>query len=439
MKQKIQRTISAILCITLLISMVSFTTVIYYKNFEVMKKDIAREALYISEGYNVGGDEFLEIIQNQGSDSRITLIQADGTVIMDSQGDEKYMENHLSREEVRLANRIGVGDSTRHSDTLGSHTYYYAIKLGDGSIIRVSRTTHSVLNTVIELIPSFIVVGIILLLFAIYISKKATEKLIDPINKIDVENPLEQEIYKELNPLIQRIDKSNKTKEEAENLRKEFSANVSHELKTPLTSISGYAELMKSGMVKVDDIPGFAEKIYFEASRMTVLIQDILRISHLDEKGFEMEKEEVDIYYLVREICSRLSYQSEAHDIQVVLTGSSVKIFGVRAVLDEMLFNICENAIKYNKPSKRVDIWVGNTLDATKVIVEDQGVGIPKEEQERVFERFYRVDKSHSKDTGGTGLGLSIVKHAARLHDGKIKLESEVGRGTKISLEFPKI
>ena len=228
----------------------------------------------------------------------------------------------------------------------------------------------------------------------------------------------------------------NRTEDEIQKMRKEFSANVSHELKTPLTSISGYAEIMKSGMVNREDMIVFSERIYKEASRMITLIDDIIKLSKLDEDNVELEREEVDLYELCNDIVDRLGMSAKKRNVQVELDGESVLYYGVRQMLDEMIFNLCENAIKYNVPEGKVLLWVGNTDQGVKVIVKDTGIGIPKDQQERVFERFYRVDKSHSKETGGTGLGLSIVKHAAIFHHAQIRMESEVGIGTKMEVVF---
>ena len=228
----------------------------------------------------------------------------------------------------------------------------------------------------------------------------------------------------------------NRAEDEIQKMRKEFSANVSHELKTPLTSISGYAEIMKSGMVNREDMIVFSERIYKEASRMITLIDDIIKLSKLDEDNVELEREEVDLYELCGDIVDRLGMSAKKRNVQVELGGESVLYYGVRQMLDEMIFNLCENAIKYNVPEGKVLLWVGNTAQGVKVIVKDTGIGIPKDQQERVFERFYRVDKSHSKETGGTGLGLSIVKHAAIFHHAQIRMESEVGMGTKMEVVF---
>lgn len=233
------------------------------------------------------------------------------------------------------------------------------------------------------------------------------------------------------NDFISRVED-----EEIVKLRKEFSANVSHELKTPLTSISGYAEIMKSGMVNREDMIIFSERIYKEASRMIALIDDIIKLSKLDEDSMELEREEVDLYELCEDIVERLTMSARKRDVYVELGGEPVVYYGVKQMLDEMIFNLCENAIKYNVPEGKVLLWVGNSPEGVKIIVQDTGIGIPKDQQERVFERFYRVDKSHSKETGGTGLGLSIVKHGAIVHHAQIRVDSEVGKGTKMEVIF---
>ena len=240
------------------------------------------------------------------------------------------------------------------------------------------------------------------------------------------------ELKKANNSLLKDIEQ----KEKMEEMRNEFLGNVSHELKTPLTSISGYAEIMMNGLVRPEDVRGFSERIYNEASRLIVLIEDIIRLSKLDEGGGEVEKEEVDLYALTREVCSRLAHKAEKHSVHVEVSGEPVSIVGIRQVLNEMIYNICENAIEYNKPGGKVDVWVGSTLKGVKVIVTDTGIGIPEDQQERIFERFYRVDKSHSKETGGTGLGLSIVKHGAILHNASIHVDSSLGKGTRMELTF---
>lgn len=284
------------------------------------------------------------------------------------------------------------------------------------------------------------------------------------VMNLDIDHPFESELEPEWRPLLQKIHNRNLIKSELETMRREFSANVSHELKTPLTSISGYAELLASGMVSEEHVEEFAGKIHTEAMRLLSLIEDVIEISKLDERGLELEKEEVELYALLRNICSRLSFQMEKKNIKLQLTGKPVIFCGIKGVLDEMLYNICENAVKYNVDGGELEIWVGSSLQGPKVMVTDTGVGIPMDEHVRVFERFYRVDKSHSKigesstsnaqggegvhsksnrniqreEVGGTGLGLAIVKNGAKLHDIDVDLHSTLGVGTKITLTFPK-
>jgi two-component system phosphate regulon sensor histidine kinase PhoR len=314
--------------------------------------------------------------------------------------------------------------------------YYYAILLQDGSVLRVAKTMDNLGAMARDTLPVIGVLAVVMMIFAWILGRWQTERLIRPINELDIEHPLENVVYEELRPLLTAMDRRNKEKAAVEDMRKEFSANVSHELKTPLTSISGYAEIMKNGLVRPEDIPNFSERIYKEAKRLITLIEDIIKLSKLDEGSVEIEKEEVDLYELSREIISRLSMQASMKHVHVSLSGEPVTYVGIRQILDEMIYNICENAIKYNVEGGSVSVWVGSTLNGPKVQVNDTGIGIPKEHQERIFERFYRVDKSHSKERGGTGLGLSIVKHGALLHNAKVSVESDTGKGTRMEILF---
>ena len=274
-------------------------------------------------------------------------------------------------------------------------------------------------------------------------TKHQTQKLIRPINSLDLENPLKNVVYEELRPLLNRVDQQNRQiashveeLKQAESVRKEFSANVSHELKTPLMSISGYAEIMKNGMVRQEDVPEFAARIYDEAARLTSLVQDIIELSKLDEKSGELPLEMVDLYELVRDVSRNLALPAGKKHISIQTEGCPVKIPGVRHVLYEMFYNLVDNAVKYNREGGWVKVRLESGDTGPVFTVEDNGIGIAREEQDRIFERFYRVDKSHSRKTGGTGLGLSIVKHAAALHHARIRLESRLGEGTKIRILF---
>ena len=438
---KIQKSMMVILAVTLVLSYAILSVILYNRNLSLLQAELRQEAKYIRTAINISGTEYLEQMDMVEVETRVTQIDVDGSVLYDSRrpdGTESTTENHAGRKEVKDALAKGSGEDVRRSATVGKDMYYYALLLEDGSILRVSKVANSLVSTAMALFPVMGTLAVLMVLFALLLARWQTARLIKPINALDLEQPLENEVYEELNPLLMAIDKQNKEKEAVSNMRKEFSANVSHELKTPLTSISGYAEIMKNGMVRPDDMPLFSERIYKEARRLITLVEDIIKLSKLDEESVELEKEDVNLYDLTREIISRLSPQAAQKDVRMELSGEPVYYNGIRQILDEMIYNVCENAVKYNNEGGRVTVWVGNTLDGPKVSVSDNGIGIPKEHQERIFERFYRVDKSHSKERGGTGLGLSIVKHGALLHGAKVNVESEPGKGTKIEMMFGK-
>lgn len=438
MRSKIQRSLSLILFTTLIMSFVLVAWTVYEQTLRGMKAEVRQEAIYIQNALDLSGQSYLDAMKVSTGVSRLTLIDKNGKVLYDSIEDESTMENHKERNEIKRAMQTGSGQDSRLSDTLKKQTFYYAVLLENGNVLRVSKTIDSVLSTVVRILPFIGVIAVVMLLFAWLLGRWQTARLIKPINELDLEHPLENNIYEELTPLLESIERQNREKEKVSQMRKEFSANVSHELKTPLTSISGYAEIMKDGLVKPEDMKGFSKRIYHEASRLITLVEDIIKLSKLDEGSVELEKEEVDLFFLTREICSRLAPQAEKKWIQLEVTGEQVSFVGIRRILDEMIYNICENAIKYNREHGSVKIWVGNTLKGPKIVVEDTGIGIPEDQRERIFERFYRVDKSHSKESGGTGLGLSIVKHGALLHHADIKVDSVLGKNTRIELLFKK-
>ena len=437
MRQKMQHSMVFVLTATLVIAYIFLTGIMYRQTVTTVEEEIHREADYISKAVQISGTEYLNQMDEVRANTRITWISAEGTVLYDSTEDEHTFENHKNRPEVKKAFAKGEGEDIRKSDTIGEEMCYYAEKMPDGTLLRVSRTMNSAMKSAFHILPFMIFLALIMIVTAWLLSKWQIERLIRPINTLDLENPLEQEMYPELQPLLERIEQSNKEKEAMAAMRREFSANVSHELKTPLTSISGYAEIMKDGLVRPEDMQHFSEKIYQEASRLITLVEDIIKLSRLDEGRVELEKEEVDLYELSREIISRLAPQAAKNQVRLELTGESVKYTGIRQILDEMIYNITENAIKYNNPGGKVSVWAGNTLQGKKVVVTDNGIGIPEDQIDRIFERFYRVDKSHSKERGGTGLGLSIVKHGVMLHHGEVHVESKLGEGTRIELVFP--
>lgn len=436
MRKKIQSSMILVITLTMLIAYAITTLVVYRQTIHIMEGEVRQEADYINVALDTSGESYLKTMDNVHVDTRITLIDPDGKVKYDSKEDDVTLQNHKNRPEVKAALKNGSGQDIRESNTLNKEMFYYAVKLENGDILRVSKTVDTALRTAMKVFPAMGLITLIMLAFAGILVKWQITRLIRPINRLDLENPLENDVYEELTPLLQSIDKQNKEKDAVANMRKEFSANVSHELKTPLTSISGYAEIMKSGLVKPEDMKGFAERIYNEARRLITLVEDIIKLSKLDEGNVQLEKEEVDLYKLTREILTRLSPQAAKRKVHVEVTGEPVEYVGIRQILDEMIYNICENAIKYNKEGGKLIVWVGNTLQGKKVCVTDTGIGIPENETDRIFERFYRVDKSHSKETGGTGLGLSIVKHGAMLHGAKIHVDSKLGEGTKIELIF---
>lgn len=436
MRSRIQRSMILVLCITLAISYLLLTVAVYKQTFQNLQAEVEQEALYIKEAIDISGTDYLEAMDNVQQNTRVTVITPEGNVVYDTKDDELTLANHKNRIEVKAALIHGEGRDVRVSDTIKERSIYYALLLKDGNVLRVSRTVDNVLPMFIQVLPYITIIAVVMICFAIILARWQTSRLIRPINELDLNEPLKNEIYEEFKPLLERIDKQNKEKDAAAQMRKEFSANVSHELKTPLTSISGYAEIMKNGLVKPEDMPKFSERIYDEASRLITLVEDIIKLSKLDEERVEIEKEDVDLYELAMDVCSRLSLPAERKGVQIKVHGESVICHGVRPVLQEMIYNICANGIKYNKDGGKLDVWVGNTLAGKKVIVRDCGIGIPKEDLDRIFERFYRVDKSHSKQSGGTGLGLSIVKHGAMLHQAEVHVESELGKGTKMELIF---
>ncbi len=436
MRVKIQKSMLLVITITLVVTFTLLSTLFYMKSLNEMKAEVRQEALYIWTAIEISGTSYLDEMDKVQIRTRLTQVDTEGKVLYDSKEQEYSLENHAGREEIDAAFRTGKGEALRTSKTIGKITYYYAMRLSDGTVLRASKTIDNLFPTMIRVLPYLLIVGGVMIVLAYFLAKWQTARLIAPINELDLSNPMGNDIYEEFKPLMKRIESRNQAREEIANMRKEFSANVSHELKTPLTSISGYAEIMKSGLVKEEDMISFSERIHSEASRMITLIGDIIKLSKLDEGNLEGEKEWVNLYELSKEICDRLSLTAQKRDVHMHISGEYVSYFGVRQILDEMIYNLCENAIKYNVEGGRVSLWVGDTPQGIKVIVEDTGIGIPDDQVERIFERFYRVDKSHSRETGGTGLGLSIVKHGAIFHHAQILVDSKVGKGTRMEIVF---
>lgn len=375
------------------------------------------------------------------NDLRITLIASDGSVKFES-ANVQQMENHLSRPEIQDAMKSGVGRDRRDSQTLGYETYYYALLLDSGDIIRVAQDSETVWSIYDETLPAIVLSCVLMMLAAALMAGLLTRSLVQPVLKMtdDLDHIQDNVPYKELIPFAESIHSDRLLRENNEKMRQEFTANVSHELKTPLTSISGYAELIETGIAKPADVPGFGHKIHVEATRMIQLVNDILQLSHLDnvsETGNEPVMETVDLLDVAKECVERQKVNAKRSYISLTYLGESAPVLGSRSLLDELCQNLCDNAIRYNRPGGKVQIITACTRDGhCSLTVKDNGIGIPKEAQSSVFERFYRVDKSRSKATGGTGLGLAIVKHIARIHNAKIKLESEIDEGTTITVTF---
>lgn len=551
MKNKIFRALVALAAMAVLVASGLITFLVSQDYFNETKKELAQEARYISMGLESGGNDFLnKIAAENGSNVRITLIDKDGIVLFDNQAEAKTLENHAMRQEIMEAVAVGAGEAERFSDTLDKTTYYYAVRLEDGKILRLARTIDSIYKSVLQMLPIMGGIVIVVAFFASIVARRVTFNLIKPLDQVNLDEPLDNETYDELAPFLTRIAKQKRQlsknlkklrgkqeeltiitnnmneglvllngqqnvlfinesaakifgfsakevigrniltvdraqevqdllqkvsqagkgeglyekdghfyqlsgssvngsgsviliydvteKMTAEKLRREFSANVSHELKTPLQSILGYAEIMKNGLVKDEDKQRFLERIHAEAGNMIELIQNIMELSRLDENKTLDEFEDVDLLKLAQSVTLRLKHKAQTKGVTLNVNGSSACVCGVQSILSEVLYNLVDNSIKYNKDNGKVDVKVQDGSEEVTVSVSDTGIGIGAADRERVFERFYRADKSHSKEIGGTGLGLSIVKHGVLFHKGRVELESEPGVGTTITFVLPK-
>lgn len=439
MKRKINSVIiSLVVCVITLITIVSSISFssIYEKN-EII--ELQNECSLVIKGYKLDDISYLESIED--SSLRVTLIDLEGNVIFDNQLDKNEMENHASREEFKEAKENGYGISKRYSSSLLKTFYYVAYKL-DNNIIRVSKVADSTLYILfINLWPLYIV-AIVLIICSILLGFLLSKKIVDPINNINLEHPLENNKYKEIEPLLIRIEaqknelmKENEEVLNASKVRQEFTSNVSHELKTPLHVISGYAELIKEGIVKDSDVKEFGEKIYSEASRMSKLVEDIMKISKLEsDKAFE--KTQLKLKNIVVAIVDSLMIEADKKNIKFKLSLNDCSISGNYDSIYSLIFNLVDNAIKYNKTNGKITIKLQEVSNNVILSVKDTGIGIPKEDLDRIFERFYRVDKSRSKDSGGTGLGLAIVKHSLIVNNATIKVESELKKGSTFTVTF---
>ena len=545
MRKKIFWNSALIALAVLLLCSTLFLRTFYRQHQQQVLEELSTEANYITHAVELWGEAYFDTLQ---TDERITWIDTDGTVLYDSAADITAMGNHLDREEIRQAMETGEGQSLRTSDTMLAATLYYARQAANGTVIRVSCQQDTVLAMLLDMTGAITSIVILTLLLALAASFILARTITGPINAMDLDAPAPDAAYKELQPLVDRLQQQKTTidqqimelrqrqrefaaitdhmsegfmlldarmnvlscnhsallflesedritnlrqpnirpeiltvvetalsgarsekllqiqdttwqiianpvaasgqiagavlmvmdvteREQREQLRREFSANVSHELKTPLTSISGFAELMQTGMVPPDKVQEFSADIYRESRRLIDLVEDIIRLSQLDENDPGMEWESIDLYDLTDGILESLRPVAERQQITLELDGEHVQIDGVWQILHEMVYNLCDNAIKYNKPGGSVTVHI-RASDAVRLSVSDTGIGIPFAHQSRIFERFYRVDKSHSKQIGGTGLGLSIVRHGAQYHNARLELNSQPGQGTTVTVIF---
>lgn len=532
-------------------SFVLIMGVLYSYFSDVQREQLKTQTLLAAQGVSHEGIAYFENLKTDRF--RITWIDADGTVLYDSKSDNAQMENHLEREEIKEAFQQGYGESRRYSATLMERLFYCAKLLDDGTVVRLSTAQRTVWTLMLGMAQPVCFVFAAAVVLSVLLAIRLSRKIVEPLNELNLDEPLNNKEYDELSPLLKRIDKQQTQlrwqeeqlerkqqeldavignmkegmillnqngkiisinasaeklldtdyccvgkdvftvsrnldlhevfaralkgepmeqivmlhggsyqvdagpvlsgtsvsgaavllfdvteKEKAEQMRREFTANVSHELKTPLHVISGYAELLQSGMVDEKDLIPFARKIYTESQRMTRLVEDIISLSHLDEGGSDGKREEVDLYGLAEKVLSSLESEAQGAGISLELSGENVMIEGILQLLYSIVYNLCDNAVKYNRRGGSVIVYVKSDGQSAEVSVKDTGIGIDVEHQERIFERFYRVDKSHSKEVGGTGLGLSIVKHAAKIHNARIKLQSVKGKGTMVTVKFPR-
>lgn len=443
MTKRIFASIGTVAILVFLASLILILTVLHGYYFNVQKEQMKLQTSLVAEGVELSGVEYLK--QLAPEEHRITWISADGKVLYDTAKDETGMENHMDREEVKEAFESGYGESSRMSSTMTQRLFYSAKKLNDGTVIRVSDARYSIWLLLFGILQPLLLVSVFAILISLLLAHRLSKRIVEPINQLDLDHPMETTEYPEIFPLQKRLAKQQeqiaRDKEKLENaslIRRDFTANVSHELKTPIQTISGYAELIQNGMVEEEDLPRVADRIYSESRRMSQLVEDILELSHL-ESGLEAPaREAVDVYTVAQNAVESLAIQAEQKGVTLELTGEQTEIIGVPEQIYTIIYNLCDNAIRYNRPGGSVSVRVGSEDVNAVIEVADTGIGIPKEDYYRIFERFYQVDKSHSREVGGTGLGLSIVKHAVGTHGGSIRVESVENAGSTFTVTLPK-
>lgn len=440
MKRKINTRLVLIAILAVLASTIS-TTIVYYNLFQrQIRNDLSVSAKLLKDTHyfetsDINPDNI--DLSTDISELRVTWVDTDGTVLYDNDASTTVLGNHSDRPEIQEAFENGVGECVRRSDTMNKNTFYYAVLLDNKTVLRVSTEAGSIWSVFLAVSPMIMLIVIIIVVVCIALSHMLTRQLIAPIEKMaqNMEDASMEPPYKELVPFASMIRKQHTDILSAAKARQDFSANVSHELKTPLTAISGYAELIEAGMVDEEKQKHFILEIRKNAQRLLSLINDIIRLSELDRTDSQSAFEKFDLNEIVSECMEALDVNAKNRQVTLEYTGEKCNICGSKEMMRELTDNLVQNAIRYNKPNGSVWVEVHGG-DQPRLVVKDNGIGIPADEQQRIFERFYRVDKSRSKATGGTGLGLAIVKHIVEIHDAKLSLESELGQGTTITVNF---
>lgn len=438
MKKKLNFQLISIAIISMALTM-TLILIVYYDLFQQQVMDELKTVARMLSNVENLSEYSVQDYHTELDNVRISLLNDEGTVIYDTLADAAVLDNHSNRPEISDAYANGEGQAIRMSDTLSQNTFYYAIRLDNGGILRVAKEAGSIFSLLGSTIPSLLIITLLLTALCTIIARFLTKSLIQPIEDManDIEHMGEVKTYTELEPFINTINSQHEDIIKSAKLRQEFTANVSHELKTPLTAISGYAELIANGMANGEDTVRFAGEIHRNSTRLLTLINDILRLSELDSGIQERPFEDLDLYEAASNCVSMLQFNAEKHNVTLNLYGQRTLIQGDPQMLEEILYNLCDNAIRYNVDGGKVDISIKENEEHVILMVQDTGIGISEKDQQRIFERFYRVDKSRSKKTGGTGLGLAIVKHIAEQMNAKLQLDSTLGKGTTITIFFP--
>ncbi len=449
MKQKINLTLALFALISIIASAVSITLINYSLFRTQVQQDLQNYTRLLCDtgvfqtAYAAKQDihDFAKtpaLEELRSEDHRITWVSADGTVLYDNDTDASGLPNHQDRPEITEALSNGSGSSIRRSDTFGLDTFYYALLLKDGTVLRTAVRASSITNVFLRALPAIIGIAVILLAACLIMSRFLTAQLLKPLNSMaeNLDGRISEPVYTELQPFADKIRSQHEKILDAASARQDFTAGISHELKTPLTAVSGYAELLETGMVDASQTKDIAAKIRHNSDRLLALINDVIRLSELDHPELPRKFVPTDLYELASECCHNLSVSAQSRNLRLSCAGSPANVTGDRDLIKELIENLIQNAIQYNRENGSIEVFVCEQDGHPELTVSDTGIGIPKDQQEKVFERFYRVDKSRSRETGGTGLGLAIVKHIAEIHEAKISLTSEPGQGTTVRVLF---